>query len=223
MPLEQDIIEYNGITFIRYPGSKSLSASRYYYPYANGRRMRGVGALHRVIWESVNGPIPEGHEIHHKDEDFLNNDISNLECLTAKAHAQIHHLGVVTPAKLANLDRIRPLTKQWHASPEGRKWHADHAKEVYKSRKPINRVCVQCGVAYQSFARRKNDKFCGTVCAQRWYYRAKSFWIDRVCELCHKAFKQPPGRIRRGCSRSCSARLKWAERRGVQSDGQRGT
>ena len=27
-----------------------------------------------------------------------------------------------------NLERTRPLTKQWHASEEGRKWHSEHWK-----------------------------------------------------------------------------------------------
>ena len=33
-----------------------------------------------LIWEKIMGPIPPGMVIHHKDENRLNNDISNLEC-----------------------------------------------------------------------------------------------------------------------------------------------
>jgi ribonucleotide reductase alpha subunit len=44
---------------------------------------------HRLIWESVNGPIPDGYDIHHIDGDTYNNDIDNLECLTHSDHASI--------------------------------------------------------------------------------------------------------------------------------------
>ena len=45
---------------------------------------------HKYIWESVNGPIPSGYEIHHKDENKLNNSLDNLECLTKSDHACRH-------------------------------------------------------------------------------------------------------------------------------------
>ncbi|MDR2874289.1 MAG: HNH endonuclease [Methanobrevibacter sp.] len=38
--------------------------------------------LHRLIWEEVNGPIPKGYFIHHKDENRMNNDIENLEIMS---------------------------------------------------------------------------------------------------------------------------------------------
>lgn len=40
--------------------------------------------LHRVIWMSANGEIPEGLEVNHLDEDKSNNSISNLNLLTRK-------------------------------------------------------------------------------------------------------------------------------------------
>lgn len=39
---------------------------------------------HRVIWVWLNGPIPKGLVINHKDYNRTNNDISNLEILTQK-------------------------------------------------------------------------------------------------------------------------------------------
>ena len=46
--------------------------------------------LHREIWKEYNGEIPEGCHIHHKDGNPLNNNIENLECLTASEHHQLH-------------------------------------------------------------------------------------------------------------------------------------
>lgn len=37
--------------------------------------------LHHVVWEEANGPIPIGSRIRHKDGDFGNNALENLECL----------------------------------------------------------------------------------------------------------------------------------------------
>lgn len=40
--------------------------------------------VHRLVWEAFNGPIPEGFEINHKDEDKCNNALENLELVTHK-------------------------------------------------------------------------------------------------------------------------------------------
>lgn len=45
---------------------------------------------HDVIWEAANGPIPKGYDVHHKDEDKLNNDMDNLELLKKVDHKRVH-------------------------------------------------------------------------------------------------------------------------------------
>lgn len=40
--------------------------------------------VHRIIWETFNGPIPEGYEINHKNEIRNDNRLENLEILTHK-------------------------------------------------------------------------------------------------------------------------------------------
>lgn len=44
---------------------------------------------HHLVWSAVNGPVPEGLDIHHIDGDTYNNSIDNLECLTHEAHARL--------------------------------------------------------------------------------------------------------------------------------------
>lgn len=87
MNLDADIILYNGLKYYRFPNHAGKSKRRYYWVSNPQRR---VGYLHRHIWEDVFGPIPKGHEIHHKDENTLNNNSLNLECLT-KAEHMAHH------------------------------------------------------------------------------------------------------------------------------------
>lgn len=40
--------------------------------------------VHRVVWIAVNGPIPQGLEVNHIDENKSNNSIDNLNLLTPK-------------------------------------------------------------------------------------------------------------------------------------------
>ena len=43
-----------------------------------------------VVWEALNGPLPRGWVVHHKDRDTLNDDPSNLEGLNRRDHAEEH-------------------------------------------------------------------------------------------------------------------------------------
>ena len=66
----------------------------------NGRMYRSVRCIEtgkrkyiaeaRVVWEQHYGKIPVEHHIHHKDENPLNNDILNLECLHKDEHWALH-------------------------------------------------------------------------------------------------------------------------------------
>lgn len=46
--------------------------------------------LHRVVYEAVHGPIPEGHEVHHIDEDTFNCHPDNLEAIPSFQHRSMH-------------------------------------------------------------------------------------------------------------------------------------
>lgn len=48
---------------------------------------------HQVVWEEYNGTIPKGCIVHHIDEDKLNNNISNLQCMSIGKHNKLHKLG----------------------------------------------------------------------------------------------------------------------------------
>lgn len=60
-----------------------------YYVCTSGKRQR----LHVAMWEAVNGPVPEGCIIHHKDWVKTHNELSNFACVTLEEHNLIHNRG----------------------------------------------------------------------------------------------------------------------------------
>src|ERR1700744_1898843 len=117
-----DVVEFLGHRYRRYPNSKHEHHRRYWHGTEPRR-----GFLHRHIWEHHHQrKIPKGWDVHHKDENTLNNHISNLEILPLQEHRALH-LGKRsrTPEHLARLDKIRPMASAWHGSPEGISWHRE--------------------------------------------------------------------------------------------------
>ena len=46
--------------------------------------------LHKLVWQAFNGPVPKNCQIHHKDKNKFNNNLSNLKCLNEKEHNFLH-------------------------------------------------------------------------------------------------------------------------------------
>lgn len=72
---------------VRIPKTALSPKTRYRMTKRNGQRK----ASHRLVVEqSIQRPLQAGEIVHHKDGNKLNNDLSNLEIVTAKKHAVIH-------------------------------------------------------------------------------------------------------------------------------------
>ncbi len=137
--------------------------------------------LHVAIWEFHNGmEVPPEHEIHHKDGNPHNNDISNLECLSIKEHRSRFKFKSEESFKkqMEHLEKIRDMSKKWHSSPEGRKWHSENAKRAMQKRKLIDLKCIFCGKEHKSKYGFK--QFCSNSCSQKYYYwKKRGFQPDR--------------------------------------------
>ena len=72
------------------------------------------GELHRkyahvLVWEAFNGPIPDGYEIDHIDDNKQNNQLSNLQLLTRKQNmAKCHERNPHIKYNLKNQEQKAP-------------------------------------------------------------------------------------------------------------------
>lgn len=92
--------------------------------------------IHREIYEQIYGVIPKGYDIHHIDFNKLNNDISNLVCLTKAEHMRLHKTG--------NTNRLG-------------KNHTEESKQkMYKSQHSVGIKCTNSsgfkGVGFNKYA-----------------------------------------------------------------------
>lgn len=171
--MERDVIVFNGIRFIRYPEAKQYARRHYYQPsisYAR-RTAEGIGLLHQEIYKASFGPIPEGHIIHHKDGDHLNNDPSNLEAIPQSGHAR-HHALQEHEGRIAHLDAIRPAATAATRTPEHRARQREHGIRAYADKPYYDAVCQQCGKTFQTRSYIGPRTYCNGTC--RW--RAVHGW-----------------------------------------------
>ena len=162
--------------------------------------------MHIVVWEFNYGPIPEGYHVHHKDENKGNNDISNLQLMIRSEHLRVHCTEEKIEKYRKIVDQIRPLTKAWHASEEGRKWHREHGKEGWANRKPFPMICTNCGKEY--FTKTFHQIFCSPNCKSSWRRKQGVDDIDAVCDYCKKIYRKNKYDKKINCSMSCAAKAR---------------
>lgn len=209
-------MDYGGVTFYRYPESNQHTNRAYYAPEESARK-EGIEHLHREIYKDNFGPIPEGCHVHHKDGNSLNNAPSNLELLTASAHAKEHVADDAHAAlRAAGRERFQRYQKErtaWLATPEGQpKAKAEAALRVAgaaAARGESEIVCEICGAT----ATRANQsdgtpaRYCSTVCIQTAFRRRAGIGAAEhpfVCLTCGKAGVTTRKR-RSYCGRECKS------------------
>ena len=202
MSVHREDREYAGRIYYRYPKSTNPSDRHYFRTHG----WRGIPRfLHRDVWEDANGPIPDGHHIHHIDGDTGNNDLTNLECIDAAAH-WAHHDEINRKSdewwekSRARMDHARKFASEWHGSEEGRAWHSEHGKKAWEAREPKAATCEHCGNAYESHFPRG---FCSNKCRAAARRASGVDDVDRECVNCGKTFRINKYTKTKTCSRKC--------------------
>ena len=155
----------DGFNFRLYPTEKYFKG----WCVIDGKKTKTTA--HRYVWQKHNGKIEKGIQIHHKDEDKSNNSIGNLEKLTAKQHSRKHLTEERKEQSRKILDeKARPKAKEWHGSEEGRKWHAEHAKNSLFG-EIRNLICPNCEKNFET--KFKITKYCSYDCKVKFNNRRK--------------------------------------------------
>jgi hypothetical protein len=127
---------------------------------------RGRKRMHTEVWKKSNGDIPKGYHIHHIDGNTHNNDISNLNLVSANLHLKFEGKKRVKE----NQEWFKEFhskgiekAKEWHKSEEGKKWHSEHGKRMWVNRPYHKKECEECGKEYET---RHNgvSKYCHQNC-----------------------------------------------------------
>lgn len=148
------------------PTIQEYAGRRY---YRCGRYFQHKGErLHRRVWEDLNGRVPEGFHVHHRDHDTSHNEPGNLELLPNSSHMSYH-------AKKSGHGRTTiavagQAAREWHGSEAGLEWHRSHYAEkvapVMSER--IMVTCQECGTGFEtSRVHAHLAKYCSGKCRQR--------------------------------------------------------
>lgn len=159
---------------------------------------------HRWVWINIHGPIPKGYHIHHKNENKSDNRIENLELIEKSRHISHHMSKPERKLKSALIcDKIRPLTKEWHSSKEGKAWHRLHALKCnFGKNDPKDYVCEVCKRDYQS-SRSHNSRFCSNNCRSQYRRNEKLDHIQFKCLTCGIEFPKNRYQKTKYCSIDC--------------------
>lgn len=177
--------------------------------------------LHIYVWEYYNNcKVPKGFDIHHKDMNKDNNDISNLELVSRSRHNKLHGelLSEETrEARRKNMNEVaRPAAIEWHKSEAGKEWHKEQYKETlgkYNAVK-IKKICEECGAEYETIEH-GNNRFCSNKCKSRWRRRSGLDDVERICEYCGKVFKTNKYKPTKYCSSLCVSRAVTGSKRSL--------
>jgi len=204
----RETIEYNGDRYHRYPDSDHKQLRRYYW--AHTEYETSPKSLHRQKWTDANGEIPDGHVIHHKDEDTLNNNLSNLEAMPKGEHNRIHMDADFLEQAAENVvEHAMPEARDWHQSEEGHEWHKQQYEEVKEQlhKKRYTHECDWCGDEFDS-SFKERQRFCSEECQQKESNERHRGDYDetRECDWCGDEFECSKYKDTRFCSQSCGAK-----------------
>lgn len=200
---------YKGHTFL-------VQSSGKYYQDGNHKGINGERLLHRAVWVEKHGPIPERHVIHHKDGDWRNNDIRNLQAVQISKHCSRHMRKRFKNPEYRRrnalaLKKAIAIAPAWHSSKAGFEWHKKNGDITWGNKKPKKHKCIVCGATFTRKCIQKKVKFCTQRCFNKHYWKTKT--ITKNCVRCGRKFSTNKYSGTECCSYSCSAKRRWETRK----------
>lgn len=110
---------------------------------------------HRSVWETTNGPIPNGMVVHHRNGDKLDNRLENLELLSISAHMRLHHPKDTRPCTTDGCTEVR--TVRGLCSRHYQEWRAKNTERPRCTTPNCTRAAIArtlCNTHYQALRRR---------------------------------------------------------------------
>lgn len=190
-----NFITVDGVRFYK-------SASGY---YSSSKRKR----LHIYLWEREYGPVPEGHDIHHKDGNKDNNSIENLVCVLRRTHHTEHMADRTDQCREIMENHVLPAAKRWHGSDAGRDWHKEQYQKTLapKWEEVVTLTCEYCGKAYEAKKLTSyKSRFCSNNCKSQWRRVSGVDNEERICTMCGSSFTTNKYSKAKTCSRACSCK-----------------
>lgn len=213
---------FNGLKFGRGSSTKHLTRSFF---------------LHRVIFQYYYGEIPTGYDVHHRDFNPANNDISNLQLLTKSQHANIH-LGAgspkeyiceycgkkfiatsQSPARFCSRNCLSSYHRQTKKIPHYQKVCPICKKEFVTTQKTQNYCSLKCfGKTLAKPSMEKICAFCGKsfstkkesakYCSVKCVNESRKTKKPKTCPICGKSFVYR-NKTEVYCSRSCASKARF--------------
>ncbi len=161
----------------------------------------GRKPCHRIIWEEDVGPIPEGHDIHHKDGNKFNNLLSNLECLSKADHMRLHAIEG-REKRSACMKKNSANVHAWLKTEKGKKFLSDKAKKQFEMRPEKEFTCEVCSEVFKS-KHTRHVKYCSDNCVMKARRLRKADMEERVCVMCSNPFTINKYQLTKTCSFPC--------------------
>lgn len=200
-------IRFKGVIFRRYPDAAQWAERSYFVPGIADRE-KGALRLHEEIWRDAHGDIPEGYEVHHADFDPLNNELSNLACVTIAEHKELHReRGRQRGRERGVPDAARRAATAWHRSEAARPLHVANGHAAWATVETRTEVCEQCDAAYDVRTLHRRDRFCSDKCKSA---ARRASGVDdeqRSCAVCSAAYTVNRYSRKKTCGRVCGGTL----------------
>lgn len=157
---------------------------------------------HVWVWQNHFGKVPKGYHIHHKNEDKSDNQIENLSLISASEHTSMHMQDPERRKKASEMaNQYRHLTKEWHASEEGKAWHKAHGILTWICRKPIKVICDVCLLKFET--KTYHMRFCSNKCKSQFRRISGLDDEERKCQSCPNIFIVNKYAKKRFCCKKC--------------------